>query len=194
MEILVVDLETAAHDPNKSDLRDLKNSLIIEISIVLTNLETGKIEPVFNHVCREDRACSKDAWIFQNSSLTPEQVHGSSHFNEYKQEIQDLFNQYHATSWWQDYDFRRLEHHSRGLTIEKRFWDPVKALAPFLMLPPIRKTGYKRPKVEEAYKYFMGKRLDHPHRALDDARVEAEIIIKAVKKWPELLEDWQKHL
>jgi hypothetical protein len=46
MEILVVDLETAAHDPNKSDLRDLNNSLIIEISIVLANLETGKIEPV----------------------------------------------------------------------------------------------------------------------------------------------------
>ena len=194
MEILVVDLETAAHDPNKSDLRDLNNSLIIEIGIVLANLETGKIEPVFNHVCREDRACSRDAWIFRNSSLTADQVTSSNHFNEYKQEIQDLFNQYHATSWWQHYDFRRLEHHTRGLKIENRFWDPVKALAPFLMLPPIRKTGYKRPKVEEAYRYFMGKRLSHPHRALDDAMVEAEIIIKAVKKWPELLDDWHKHL
>ena len=40
----------------------------------------------------------------------------------------------------------------------------------------------------------MGEKLDHPHRALDDARVEAEIIVKAVKKWPELLDDWQKHL
>ncbi len=58
MDILVVDLETAAHDPNKSDLRDLNNSLIIEVGIVLANLETGKIEPVFNQVCREDRACS----------------------------------------------------------------------------------------------------------------------------------------
>ena len=59
MDILVVDLETAAHDPNKSDLRDLNNSLIIEIGIVLANLETGIIEPVFNHVCREDRACAR---------------------------------------------------------------------------------------------------------------------------------------
>ena len=193
MEILVVDLETAAHDPTKGDLRNLDNSLIIEIGIVRANLETGKIVPVFNQICREDKTCSGDSWIFRNSTLTSEQIAGSNHFDEYKQEIQDLFNQYHATSWWHEFDFKRLEHHSRGLSIEKRFWDPVKTLAPFLKLPPIRKTGYKRPKVKEAYRYFMGKRLDHPHRALDDAIVEAEIIIKAVKKWPELLEDWQKY-
>lgn len=193
MEILVVDLETAAHDLDKDDMRDLNNSLIIEVGIVLANLETGKIVPVFDQVCREDRACSRDAWIFRNSSLTPELVTGSTHFNEYKQEIQGLFDRYHATSWWQDYDFKRMEHHSRGLSIEKRFWDPVKALAPFLKLLPIRKTGYKRPKVKEAYRYFMGKRLEHPHRALDDAWVEAEIIVKAVKKWPELLDDWQSY-
>ncbi len=194
MEILVIDLETAAHNPNKSDLRDLDNSLIIEVGIVKANLETGKIVPVFDHVCREDRACSEQAWIFQNSSLSWDQIVSSNHFSEYKQEIQELFNEYYTTSWWQEYDFKRLEHHSRGLKIEKRFWDPVIALAPFLKLPPIRPTGYKRPKVEEAYRYFnKGKSLDHPHRALEDATIEAEIIIRAVQQWPELLEEWQKH-
>ena len=194
VEIIVVDLETAAHDPSKSDLRDLDNSLIIEVGIVKANLETGTIEPVFNEVCREDKTCSEKSWIFQNSSLTVEQIVSSNHFNEYKQEIQELFNEYYATSWWQEFDFKRLEHSSRGLSIVNRFWDPVIALKPYLKLPPIRPTGYKRPKVEEAYMYFNeGKSLDHPHRALDDATIEAEIIIQAVQQWPELLEEWQKY-
>ena len=55
MKILVVDLETTSHDPTIDDMYNLENSIISEIGIVRLDLETGKIEPVFDSICREDQ-------------------------------------------------------------------------------------------------------------------------------------------
>ena len=194
MKILVVDLETTAHNPMIDDKRDLENSIISEIGVVRLDLETGRIEPVFDSICREDKVCSVQSWIFDNSSLTYEDVLSAEHFQVYKDELQELFDKYHATSWWQEYDFSRLEHPSRGIRIQKIFWDPALALRTYLKI--IFPDGtYKRPKVSEAYQYFNPDRvLDHPHRALKDAEIEARLIFSAVQKWPELKHNWQDYV
>jgi len=195
MKILVVDLETTSHDPMIDDMYNLENSLVSEIGIVRLDLETGKIKPVFDSICREDKTCSMQSWIFSNSSLTYEDVLSAEHFRVYKDELQELFDQYYATSWWHEYDFSRLEHPSRGIRIQYKFWDPTIALRPYLQIPFPDGTGYKSPKVEEAYSYFnLGRTLDHPHRALKDAEIEAQIIFSAVQKWSELKNNWKDYI
>jgi DNA polymerase III epsilon subunit-like protein len=195
MKILVVDLETTSHDPMIDDMRNLENSIISEIGVVRLDLETGKIEPVFDSICREDKTCSAQSWIFGNSSLTHEDVLSAEHLQAYKDELQELFDHYHATSWWHEYDFSRLEHPSRGIRIQHKFWDPALALRTYLKIPFPDGTDYKRPGVSEAYQYFNpGRTLDHPHRALKDAEIEARIIFSAVQKWPELKNNWQHYV
>ena len=191
----MVDLETTSHDPTINDLRNLENSIISEIGIVRLDLETGKIEPVFNSVCRENKTCSAQSWIFSNSSLTYKDVISAEHFQVYKDKLQELFDQYYATSWWHEYDFSRLEHPSRGIRIQYKFWDPTIALRSYLQIPFPDGTGYKSPKVDEAYQYFNpGRTLDHPHRALKDAEIEAQIIFSAVQKWSELKNNWKDYI
>lgn len=195
MKILVLDLETASHDTSIDALRNLENSIITEIGIVQLNLLTGEIDPVFNQVCRENKTCSPDSWVFKNSSLSPEEVEASKHIEDYGEELQRLFDEQFVTSWWHDYDFRRLEHQSRGFTIHNKFWDPALTLVPYMKIPFPNGTGLKRPSVSEAYRYFNpGKSLTHPHRALKDATIEAQIIFQAVQKWPELLKEWERYV
>lgn len=134
MKILVVDLETTSHDPTIDDMRNLENSIISEIGIVRLDLETGKTEPVFDSVCREEKTCSAQSWIFENSSLTYEDVLSADHFQVFKDELQEIFDQDYATSWWQEYDFNRLEHPSRGISIQYKFWDPAITLRTYLKI------------------------------------------------------------
>jgi len=195
MKILVVDLETTSLDPTIDDIWNLENSIISEIGIVKLDLETGKIEPVFDSVCREDKTCSAQSWIFGNSSFTHEDVLSADHFQMFKDELQEIFDQDYATSWWHEYDFNRLEHPSRGIRIQYKFWDPAITLIPYLKIPFPNGTGLKRPKVDEAYRYFNpGRILDHPHRALKDAQIEAQMIFLAVQKWPELKNNWEHYI
>lgn len=195
MKILVVDLETTSHDPTIDDMRNLENSIISEIGIVRLDLKTGKTEPVFDSVCREEKTCSAQSWIFENSSLTYEDVLSADHFQVFKDELQEIFDQDYATSWWQEYDFNRLEHPSRGISIQYKFWDPAITLRNYLKIPFPDGTGFKRPKVDEAYRYFHPNGMsDHSHRALHDAQIEAQIIFSAVQKWPELKNNWADYI
>jgi len=195
MKILVVDLETTSHNPTIKDIWNLENSIISEIGIVRLDLETGKVEPVFDSVCREDKTCSAQSWIFGNSSLTYEDVLSAEHFQVLKDELQELFDHYYATSWWHEFDFNRLEYPSRGIRIQYKFWDPAITLIPYLKIQFTDRTDYKRPGVGEAYRYFHpGRILEHPHRALKDAQIEAQIIFSAVQKWPELKNNWEHYI
>ncbi|MCW4051475.1 MAG: hypothetical protein NWE89_17270 [Candidatus Bathyarchaeota archaeon] len=195
MEILVVDIETAAHDPRLDDLRILDNSVITEIGVVKLDLESGRVEQLFNEVCSENKVCSPESWIFRNSSLTHDEVSSAPHLNEFKAKLQSLFDKYPTTSWWHEFDLKRLEHPSRGIKIPRKFWDPPFTLKSFLKIPFPDGTSIKRPKVTEAFRFFYpGQNLDHPHRAILDAEVEADIIYQATQRWPELRLDWQNYL
>lgn len=188
MNIMVVDLETGQIDTSKS-LQDLENNVICEIGIANLDLDSGSIKPVFSQICKEDIAPNPKSWVFECTSLTCKQVSESNHFNEFKEQLQDIFNDNLVTSWGHDFDLANLEH--RGLVIARKFWDPKRTLTNFLKIPSSEWDGFKWPKVTEAYQYFYGKPMQQTHRAVDDAIVEAEIILKATEKWPSLKDNWK---
>lgn len=194
-EILVIDTETGIFNP-VIDNRDLDNCTICEIGIVNLNLDTGAVDTLFNKTCREDKVCSPSSWIFQNSSLTHEDVTNSNHLNNFHDEIQKIFNMKPVTSYNQGFDFRILEHPSRNFVIPLKFWDPMLVLTDYLKIPsPSGGFRYKWPTLQEALEYFnLDEKIDQKHRAIYDARKEAELIFQAVKKWPVLINKWTDYI
>lgn len=194
MEILVVDIETANIDVTK-DWRDVENCLICEIGIVNLNLDSGEIIPVFNQTCREDDSPDPESWVFKNTSLTCQMIAESAHFEKFKDELQEIFNRKPVTSWDHDFDLLHLECPSRCLTIPSKFWDPMRTLTNFLKIPFDSGTGYKWPKVTEAFKHFYpNEKWQQNHRAIDDAKIEADIIYQAIESWPNLKIKWEEYV
>ena len=85
-----------------------------------------------------------------------------------------------------------LEHPLRNFEIPQKYWDPMIILTDYLKIPfPSGGVGYKWPSFQEALEYFNpGKTLGQGHRAIYDAKIAAEIIFQAVKKWPLLINKW----
>jgi hypothetical protein len=186
MEILVLDIECGNIDPRIAFRVD--NDVICELGIVKLDLETGTTEVLLDETCKETNNCHPDSWIFHNSSLTHVEVQNSTDLSLMSCTIQEFFNQYPVTSWNQNYDFPRLEHQSRGLTIHKKYWDPMIELTDYLKLPKTSGIGNKWPKLAEAYEFMFGDPSPRSHRALEDALDAADVIYQAIKRWPNLLE------
>lgn len=184
MKIAVIDIETTGFKAKKD--------YIVEIGIAELDLDTGKIEPLYNNIVREegmDVDRYKDSWIFHNSSLT---------FENYKsgaldlrptgsERIQQILDEYPVTAYNSSFDFSFLK--ARGFHINKELPCPMKILTDIIKLPYyspsglITETRYKYPSVEEAYKYiFPGIDYKEDHRALPDAYDEACIIYEMHKK------------
>lgn len=187
MNIAVVDIETASINPRIKF--KVENDIICEIGIVKLDLESGEITNLFDQICHEEKCCSPKSWIFKHSDLTYSEIAESTYLDDVKEEIQSIFNEYPVTAWNQQYDFRRLEHPSRGFTINNKFWDPMIMLTNLIKIPHPHRNGYKYPSVPEGWKYFNpDTKFVHKHRAIQDARDEAQIIYQAITKWPELIE------
>jgi hypothetical protein len=185
VSIAVVDIETASINPYIKF--KVENDIICEIGIVELNLDSGKITELFDQRCQEDKCFSPKSWIFKHSNLKYSEVVNSNYLGDFKDEIQSIFNDYPVTAWNQSYDFRRLEHPSRGLKIENKFWDPMIMLTNLIKIPHPRRNGYKYPSVPEGWKYFNpDTKFVHKHRAIEDAKDEARILYQAITKWPEL--------
>ena len=194
MEILVVDIEIGNIDVTK-DKWAVENCLICEIGIVNLDLDSGEIKPVFDQTCREDISPDPESWVFKNTSLTCKMVNESTHLKDFKDELQKIFNSKPVTSWNHEFDFKHLECPSRCLTIPTKFWDPKRTLKNFLKIPFDSGTGYKWPKVTEAFKYFYpNKKWQQNHRAIDDATIEAAIIFQATEKWPILKNEMEQYV
>lgn len=188
MNIAIVDIETTSINPWIKF--KVENDVICEIGIVKLNLESGEITDLFNQTCREEKCGSPKSWIFKNSDLTYPEIVDSNFLGDIKEDIQSIFDKYPVTAWNQNYDFKRLEHPSRGLIIDNKFWDPMIKLTNLIKIPRRHRSGYKFPSVPEGWKYFNpDTKFVHKHRAIQDAKDEAQIIYQAVTKWPELIEE-----
>lgn len=178
MKIGVIDLETTHIDHRRGS--------ICEIGIALLNLDNGEIERIFDKVCKEDGIeIDPKAWIFYNSTLTYTDVINSEPFESYREELQNIFNTYHMTSY-SNFDFKWLI--NRGFTIPNRFFDPMIKLTPIMKLP-YSMYKYKYPSVEEAYEFLFKENLNEEHRAIDDAEVEAKIIYEIYTRLEREYED-----
>lgn len=165
MKILVIDIETTGlyYD----------DSFIVEIAAVELNLKNGKIKKKFNYlICEDGCFIDSESWIFENSDLKYEDVmdKGKS-IEKIRKKLQRLLSKYICTAYNKNFDFGFLR--DRGFVIENEYLDPMIVLVDVLKIP--FESGYKWPSVQEVIDY-IGMDVIEEHRALSDAKVEANII------------------
>lgn len=194
MKILVIDIETASIDIEKNHW-SIENSLICDIGIAQLDLELKKIKPVFSQTFREDKTPDPKSWVFKNKIITYKDVVQSKHLNEVKKEIQKLFEAKLVTSWSHNFELTYLKQRIRCLKIPNLFWEPKITVTKFLVFSSFLNCACKLPSIEEICQHFnLNKKLNKSGRAIDDALLESELILKMTEKWPILKNDWKKYL
>ena len=166
-KILILDIETTGF---------LGKGSIVEIGIVELDLDTGEIKEVFESLVKEKMLTAKhrDAWIFNNSDLTVEAVRNAPGETEVFLQVQAILNKYPlgCTAFNNKFDFDFLK--SRGIGI-KELPCPMILSTDICKLPG--HSGYKWPKVEEAFSHFFPDiEYTEKHRGLNDAKHEAMIV------------------
>ena len=168
-KITVVDIETSHLSP--------KYGNILEIGIVTADLDAGKIEEVFNSLIKENDTFNRDAWIFKNSNLKPEEIDDAPSLESMREEIQEIFDKYPVTAFNSQFDYKFLK--DRNFIIKNE--------APCIMhksselLTPLCKSG----RISEVQTYktlFENPNYIEKHRAVDDAYEEAEIMLELHKR------------
>lgn len=175
MKILVVDIETTGFYPSDA---------IVEIGITLVDTETKKVKLVFDEVIKEEKKFKKwrheNTWIFQNTTLTVEDVDKAKSLEYYRPKLQKLFDTYKMTAYNKSFDLRFLR--NAGFKI-----DDVKCLmkgaTEYSKLKDV-KGRVKKPSVEEIYNQFFRTKKNvyyEQHRAGADSLDEAKILLHMVK-------------
>ncbi|WP_371803937.1 exonuclease domain-containing protein [Candidatus Lokiarchaeum ossiferum] len=174
MKIAVLDIETTGRTP--------KTGTIVEIGICLLDLKSHFKSKLFDSTCREvnfdflhEEKLLENAWVFQNSSLTIEDVRNGPTWEYIKPKIQKILSKFPVTAYNKQFDFGFLQ--TRGIKIRKELDCPMIKATPVLKIPGFY-DEYKWPSVQEAWEYFFPNRKDYmeEHRAYDDALHEADIV------------------
>ena len=172
MELLVLDIETDGLTANRDS--------IVEIGVVILNTNTGNIEKAFHSLIREENhELDESAWIFGHSTLTANEVKANGvSINQIRSQLQLLLSKYPSIAYNCKFDFGFLNY--RKFDIPKVAPDPMFLMTDVLKIKNSR-GGYKWPTVQECLNYFGIKEAE-PHRAQEDAVLEARIIYEMIKK------------
>lgn len=166
-KLLVLDLETDGLNPPSN---------ILEVGIVSLNCNL-EIKDEFSCLIK-GKDIDPNAWIFRNSSLTLKEVMDfGKEWRCVHRKIQGFLSKHTATAYNQGFDFKFLRFYD--IEIKKPGPDPMPIMTDVLKIP-FNSYKYKWPSVQECLDYF-GINEREPHRALDDARLEAQIIKKMIK-------------
>lgn len=174
MKILVVDIETTGFWPSDA---------IVEIGISLVDTNTKEITLVFDKVVKDSKFIKwrhKDAWIFQNTTLTVEDVERANPLTSYFDELQDLFDRYQMTAYNKSFDLRFL----RACGFKIRDTRCLMKTASIYSSFKDKNGRKKRPSVEEIYNQFFmkdGEVYIEEHRAGADSIDESKILLHMVK-------------
>jgi len=186
-KILVADIETTGFLWQEGS--------IVEIGIVELNLNTGDCEIIFESLCKEEILNSKHrksplGWIFDNSTLTVEDVRKAPRFEDIKESVQDIISgcKLGCTAFNRSFDIDFLK--SRDIKFHLLQPCPMQLCINILKLDPTEKMKkwkmnikYKTPNAEEAYNFFFpGENYVEMHRAPDDAWHEAKVVYELYKK------------
>ena len=168
MKLLIIDIETTGFVP--------EGNSVVEIGIVLCDTDTREITTLFDNVVHDeewDYNKHKNSWIFQNTDLTPEDVINSKHIEEYRDELQSIFDQYPITAYNKKFDLSFMN--ARGFKLKD-----TKDLMLNAQQVHIQLAGNPRyPKFEKVYNWFFpNAKYIEKHRGLDDAIREAEVLYK----------------
>ncbi len=176
MKLLVIDIETTG--------LDVETDAIVEIGAALADTDTKEIEVVFDKIIKDETwkpAIHKNAWIFQNSDLKPEQIESAPTLKEVFDELQELITKYDTVAFNLKFDERFLTKRGFVFNKSKCLMEAVKNYVVFK-----NETGRSvKPSVEEIYNHFLvGKdeaKYVESHRAANDAVDEAKIMFHMIK-------------
>lgn len=175
MKILIADIETTGFNR--------KIDCILELGLVELDLETGKTKTLFDELFKESHLSAKhrNAWIFENGFINPQDVRQAESLESYRREIQAIFDSYkYLSAWNSDFDTGFLL--ARGFKINNILPCPMKTSASWFNLPyPSGKLG-KWANVEEAWSKLFIEEYTELHRGCDDAIHEAKIMFELFKK------------
>jgi hypothetical protein len=172
MKLLVVDLETTGV---------FNTDVIVEIGIALVDTDEKTIELVFDKPVKAngfDATKHKHSWIFKNSSLKLEDVDNAGLLEDYRAELQDLFDKYKMTAYNKGFDVRFLKAAGFTLGDSKCL---MESTSQYLVFE--NKDGKKRkPSFEEVYNQFFGDdgKYVEKHRGGADAFDEGRLLLHLV--------------
>lgn len=177
-KILVIDIETlGGFVPSKG--------FIAEIGIVELDIKTGETKTLFDSLCKHPKMTAKlhDSWIFQNSTMTIQDVRNAPFLSEIQEEVQGIIDKYQlgVTAYNRKFDITYMEGY--GFTFKKLQPCPMLELTPIAKIPHKNGKGNKWPSCEQAWEFlFPNVEYIELHRGADDALHEAKIIFEMIKK------------
>ncbi|HMF34675.1 MAG TPA: exonuclease domain-containing protein [Candidatus Lokiarchaeia archaeon] len=174
----VVSIQTTGLDP--------KSGKIVEIAVAKVEMESGDISLLANYIINA-KNISSNAWIFQNSTLTPEMVRNGKDLIEVRPQLQEIFDKYLLIAYSQDFVFPFLK--AAGLTVPNPLDNPMEVAAPIVQIPTysVEKdpdSTYNRAVLYEKF----GCEADFSYDAYDYDDVDEEEL-----KWPTFQEAWEHY-
>lgn len=179
-KIVVLDIET-------TEIAVAKGGRIVELGMVELDLATGQKKMLYNKVFNPGGITAEQLatkWICASGYMTPQEILAGANFEECQPEIQNILDQYPngATAFNRVFDVSFLK--NEGIVFQRDLPCPMLLATNICKLPHARGgSGYKWPKVQEAWDHFFGKNTGYVelHRGADDAWHEADIVYEEFK-------------
>lgn len=165
--VAVIDTETTG-------LPKYPPQYIVEIGIALLDLENGEIYKVMDEIVKEKGFDEKmkNAWVFENSDLTYEQVDNGRPLEDVSATIQNVLDSFPVTAYNSEFDLNFVR--NSGFEITKEYPCIMKcATGLYKIKVP---WGDKWASLEEAWFYLFDDEYVESHRAYDDAVHAAKIL------------------
>lgn len=173
MKIIVLDIETTGFN-NIIDA-------IVEIGMVLVDTDTKEITTIFNEIVKDsrfDEIKHKNSWIFNNSTLTVDDVINATPLEDFRDVIQGWFDKYPLSAFNMKFDTGFMASHGFKFKQTKCLMESSKPYN----INKDRRGNQKTPSVPEIYdQFFPDENYDEEHRGCDDAYHEAKILLKLVE-------------
>lgn len=188
--VLIVDIETTG-------LRGEPDDHVVEVGVVKLDIDPrtpwnfGSIEKVYEAIVApyyEEGDDFENSWVFQNTTLTPDQVRKGVPMSEVQDCLKFLLDHAPATSYNYEFDFDRF--------LSRAPWNILNRKLPCIMqaagraycdvLPCSQYSGC--PSAQSTYSYVCPKnpaelpRGIEEHRALSDAYMEAHILREMIRR------------
>lgn len=173
MKLIIVDIETTGF---------YHSDAIVEIAIALVDTKTKESYLLFDNVVKDKKfnpLKHSNSWIFQNTTLTVDDVMKAKSIEDYFEELQIIFDEYPMTAYNKSFDLRFL----RACGFKIKDVDCLMKKATQYSNYADKNGRVKKPSVEEIYNQFFvtdGKKYIEKHRAGSDVIDEARILLHMV--------------
>ena len=185
LEIYVIDTETTG-------LNGFPYDHVVDVAVCRALPAEGRAEPVLDSVVGHDVRSwpkeAREAWIFENTDLTLEQVASAAPATMVAAELRSLLRGRMVTSYNVQFDFNRfLDHRPWSLRGEVNMTPCIMLRSMEVCRIPGSYDRYKWPKLQEAYDMIVegdpaaiGE--EQRHRAMEDALMASHVLIELIRR------------